>query len=187
MLLLLNMLTRKETNEINFIDNTLIETMSKTKEKAYTNKSGDVNILLPAILNRGVSVEDDANTITMSPYTENNSRAHMVDFVFLGEEQTVMQYNDVFGQGAHLQYSAINNGLKENIFLTEYNGQNEFQFIIDAPGLIPDREDGPGFTFLDTKTGEESFGVTRPWARDSFEEEGEGNEIHLEHNNSYRV
>lgn len=177
----------KETNEIKFIDNTLIETIDVSNEKAYKNKSGDINVLLPETLGRGVSVNDGVNRVTMFPLTEKEANAQMVDFSFLDEEETVVQYNDIFGEGAHLQYSAVNNGLKENIILNKYNGQNEFQFIINAPNLVPDCKEGVVIKFFDAENGEESFTVSQPWARDSYVGEEKDGEIHFEYDNEYRI
>ncbi|PWM42882.1 MAG: hypothetical protein DBX47_07715 [Clostridiales bacterium] len=177
----------KKTNEIKFIDNTLVETLNESGESTYKNKSGDINISLPKKLEKGTSVNDGVNSVTMVPLTEEKSSAKMINFSFLGEEETVIQYDNIFGEGAHLQYSAINNGLKENIILNKYNGQNEFQFIINAPNLVPNCENGPVITFYNATSGEESFTVSQPWARDSYIGEEKSDEIHFEYNNEYRI
>ena len=59
-------------------------------------------------------------------------------------------------------------GGKENILLEQYTGVNEFQFVVQAQGLIPDVADGPVIQLLDEATGDAVLQFNRAWAMDSY-------------------
>ena len=160
------------TNEIKFIDNTL-EVPSPSllrvfSDVAYENKANDIKVALPKTTGQGVRVENGSAKIRMTPVTEENPGAVKKEASFLGDTRTLVEYTDAFGQGAHLQYAAVSNGVKENILLDKYTGMNEFQFMIDAPGLTPDAAGGSVVNMLDESTGEPVFRFNRAWAMDSY-------------------
>ncbi len=77
---------------------------------------------------------------------------------YLSEENTDITYS----------YSAINSGIKENIVINKYTGQNTFDFVIIAPGLDVIVNEYNIIEFRDEKTKEIIFISNEPFAVDSY-------------------
>lgn len=99
----------------------------------------------------------------------------------------MVEYADVFGQGTALQYKPMMNGLKENIVLNQYNGQNTFQFYIDIDGLEPAFLEGESIPLLNPDTKEIVFVLGQVDARDSFTGDCPDTERHFTLFNSLKL
>ena len=173
-----------KTEKIKFIDNSLIESGGLFSKTAFKTE-GPVGVNLPKDIRDSITLDFNDASVIMAPLTQEKTKAVKKDFSFYGETQTVVEYANVFGEGIHLQYTPINFGIKENIFIEKNTGVNEFQFEITAKGLIPDKTEGDKIVFKNEKTGNEAFLLDSIWAMDSYVSEDE--DAHLTYENSYRV
>lgn len=164
------------TNAIHFIDNTFVAPEENALERifsqtAYENAANSLRVALPKRIKQGILLEQSNRRLQMTPVTSQNSSATKKEVCFLGQTQSMVEYEDAFGENVHLQYAAVNQGIKENILLEEYTGVNEFSFIIEAKGLVPDVSQGAIIQLLDEETGDAVFQFNRAWAMDSYNEE----------------
>lgn len=83
------------------------------------------------------------------------------------DSSEVVAYKNAFGSNTALQYTPALNGLKENIVLEAYTGQNEFVFDLNLGNLHPAVNEGASIVLLD-ETGAERAVIGTVDARDSF-------------------
>ena len=128
---------------IRFIDSSIKPTLlaeSLVDWYSYENTANEVKTYFPLFINTGVLIEDNSFSIRMTP-DGNNS--------MVGRDGDYVQYEDVFGQGVDIRYTAINTGVKEDIVIAEYNGDNTFEYIVETEGLAPIRTAGKTVEFYD--------------------------------------
>lgn len=173
-------------NEIKFIDNTIKSTgiIEQTIGKyKFENTENDVKLYLPKKLEGGIKTTFKNNDVEILPSADGLSEPTLKSYSFLGTEHHVAEYENAFGDGAHLQYEAINTGIKENIFLESFTGKNEFEFILKCPGYTAEAGEY-GDIFLKDSEGNTLFTIGRPWAKDSENNSVDGS-IHLCTDNYY--
>ena len=165
----------KKTNEIKFIDNSMKKLgfldglLSRT---AYENTENDIKVSLPKKISDGVVLAKDDYELKMIPKTEKSARAEKKDFLFNDEMYQVVEYEDAIDDGIHLQYAAVNSGVKENLIIDQYTGMNEFLYVVEAKGMVPEKSEGASIVLLDEKSKEPVMSFSQPWVQDSFDEEG---------------
>lgn len=177
----------KQTSEIKFIDNTLKKNEEFFSSTAYTNTEGESKLSLAKKAETGVTLEYGDEMLRLRPVTDVNAKAELRQFTFQDDEYEVVEYKNIFGTGAHLQYASETGGIKENIYLENYTGTNEFVFELDAKGVVPDTGEDDAITFVDETTGECVFTIEKAWAMDSYTGEYREDETHFENDNLYRV
>ena len=93
-------------------------------EVAYENTSNRLHFALPKRIQQGVRLKQEASSIQMTPVTLQNPPAVKKEVAFLGETQSMVEYQDAFGEHMHLQYAAVNQGgQREHSFGTIYRRQ----------------------------------------------------------------
>jgi len=112
---------------------------------SYENTANDIKTYFPLFIKTGVLVEGEQGDIRMTPKDARNSLSSKVDE---GNNEYVL-YEDVFDKGVDIRYTAINEGVKEDIILEAYNGDNTFEYIVEAEGLTPVRNEGKTVEFID--------------------------------------
>ena len=146
------------SNAIKFIDNTLKEPEDSLlgrvfSQIAYENTGNDIRVALPKRIQQGIVLEKKEHSIRMTPVAMTNPAAVKKEVSFLEQSETMVEYKDAFGEHIHLQYAAVNQGVKENILLEQYTGIHEFSFLVEAPGLVPDTTEGATIQMMDEITG----------------------------------
>ena len=98
----------EEESEVKFIDNGLTrsdENLSKNETYAYENKENAIKVYLPGSSREHVTITNqDESSLSFSPMGERESPVRKRTMKFLGEEEKVAEYADVFGKGYDLQY-----------------------------------------------------------------------------------
>lgn len=137
-------------NSVKFINNALKKT---TRDKyLYENTDGEYKIFIPENIKRDIIIKDnESNDMKFRPNVETKRKAKKTISKFLGQEEEVVEYKDIFGKGYDLQYIPQNNSIKENIIIKKNRGIYEFEFIIEANGLIPDKNQGKVINFVKQK------------------------------------
>ncbi|MGN0988935.1 MAG: hypothetical protein ACI4N6_01345, partial [Eubacteriales bacterium] len=126
--------------------------ISSRGDYKYVGTDNDVITKFSERSSGGVSVDFDGYTIIMVPekaqssdeYEKNGKivKAAVADAKMNSENE--ISYEKVFGNNTILRYTPQLNGVKEEIILNSYNGQNEFAFVVKTNGLavIKDRISG---------------------------------------------
>lgn len=178
----------EETNEIRFIDNTIQQPDSLLRrafsDVAYENADNSIKVSMPKKIEQGIRLETGDDTLKNTPVASRNANAVKKDIELLDDTETVVEYEDVFGENTSVRYKPVSSGVKETIVLEQYTGANEFEFVIDAPGLTPDVTEGAVIQFLDEETQEPVYTLSKAWVMDSYTEEAtEGEETAPESRN----
>ena len=175
-------------------DNTIRFKSDKVKKSnklfsSYAFQSGENNITayLPKRIKDNVLLEYGDFEIKFKPVVNKNVKASKKSFTFHDATEEVVEYADVFGEGTALQYKPAMNGLKENIVLNQYNGQNTFQFYIDIGELKPAFMKGESIPLLDPDTDEIVYILGQVDARDSFVGDCPDTECHFTLFNSLKL
>ena len=182
-------------NSVKFINNALKKT---TRDKyLYENTDGEYKIFIPENIKRDIIIKDnESNDMKFRPNVETKRKAKKTISKFLGQEEEVVEYKDIFGKGYDLQYIPQNNSIKENIIIKKNRGIYEFEFIIEANGLIPDKNQGKVINFVKQKdknninltknNSNAVFSFGELFIRDSYSGYPDGND-HISINNYYTV
>lgn len=83
-----------------------------------------------------------------------------------GEEQDVVAYENVFGEGVSLQYRPVLSGSSEKLVLEHKPDTNIFRYRLKTNGLTLTGENG-SFRLVDPLTGEQKASLSEPYIRDS--------------------
>ena len=130
----------EEENTIKFIDNTLTKSDKKSTKNgtfAYENKANSIAAYIPKTSDENVVVEIGDDSFGFKPLGNNIAKAELSTIKFLGDEEDVVEYKDVFGNGYDLHYIPQNDGIKENILIKENRGIYAFDFQLKAKGVVP--------------------------------------------------
>ena len=159
---------KKEDNISSKIDlsNTLLT--PEADSLGYTNTANRFDVNMPSTINNGVSLTYKDTKFVITPSSLSTAAANLTTVNFLGTTDQVVEYQNVFGNGIHLQYMPINNGIKENIVLEEYTGVNTFDFIINTGDFYPLYNEGEAIPFADPTTDKITFILGQVDARDSY-------------------
>ena len=127
------------------------------KNNAYTMAENDITVSFPREAANGISVSKGAINITMSPVAtavSDRLTASTDTEAKLGRlSENKMVYTDVFA-GASLVYTPLYSGFKEDIVLDNFDGVNEFSFIVNTNGLYPIKQENGAVWFYDPYTDE---------------------------------
>ncbi len=164
-----------EDNEIKFIDSKIEE--RSLFDKVLTNhlygcENAPIKSLFPSKIKDGIIVFDDKYEIKCSPNTEyklNNLKKLFSKPIL--EEQIKLTYENVFDYNDSVTYQPIINGIKEEIVIEEYNGNNIYEFTIELKNLLPLYFNGDAIPLIDKETGEEIASISQIDMRDSSQGE----------------
>lgn len=177
-----------KTNEIKFIDNTIIDSGLLSKA-AYKSAGNSYVAEFPKSLKDGITFTNNGYTIKMTPLTGDDvQKPSKSNVAFKStDEQHGIGYMNGFGSGTYLQYELQNSGLKESIILDKYDGKNVFEFEIQADGLVPAAYKGEQIEFNDKETGEKVFSLSPVFVEDSYAGEYIEGERHISFDNYYTL
>jgi hypothetical protein len=131
---------------------------------AYVNLENDIRTYFPKTLSSktGVALEYNGRAVSMYPATDIKADVYT--------ENNIVYYDGSFGKDPKLRYEPLFSGFKEDIILDSYVG-NEFRFILETDGLIPEMNNEGGINLVNAKT-EEKFAMISPiYVYDSFKGE----------------
>lgn len=86
-------------------------------------------------------------------------------------------YSNV-SNGVDIEYSLMNKGVKEDIILHKYTGNNVFEFDFTTSGLIPELQEDMSVLFLDPDTKDVKALIESVYVRDSYAGEKVENDGH---------
>ena len=154
-----------ENGEIRFKKPNITE--SKYKKFAYENTQNNIKSYFPSDIREGVEVSYNNYKVIMKPKS-GMSKYITNDFVYIKDTCT-LEYLDVFPGKVDIQYITTPSGLKENIILHKYSGQNIFYFNVSFENLKPAVMEGEAIPLLDSETGEIALVLGQIDARDAYE------------------
>lgn len=127
----------KYVNTVGEIKDISIEIADSTKEQgAFVTKDAYVQTFFPRDLYDGVTISADdvsIRSVPVAPASRNTAQAYRVD------SKTVAY---PYGKNTSLEYTLTYTGYKEDIVVSSYTGQTEYQFRLYTGGLQLIREDG---------------------------------------------
>lgn len=117
-----------EDEEIKFIDTKLEELSSFDKvlsKHYYRCTKAPVKSFFPNHIKDGVTITDDEYEIKCYPNTKNKKLKFKDVFSKpILDEENALRYEDVFDDNDIITYTPISTGVKEEIIIEEYNGNN---------------------------------------------------------------
>jgi len=126
-----------ENGDVKDKSNKIVADSSKTGY--YTNSDNNIRVNFPNIIDNEISLVYNELEIVMLPISDSKSAVSLVENAVdskTGEKQTdSVKYDKVFGDNTFITYKPTYTGFKENIILTEYTGQSEFEFTLYTNGL----------------------------------------------------
>ena len=124
---------------------------------------------------------------TKKPIPAPETNVEQKSYKFAGKKEKVANYKDSYGKGYSLQYAPTNTGVKENMYIEQYDGVNSVSFIVNANGLVPKvSDDRITVDFSDVNTGEVIFTVSPTYIQDSYTGEDE-NHKGITFENTYAI
>lgn len=127
----------KYVNTVGEIKDISIEIANSTKEHgAFVTKDAYVQTFFPRDLYDGVTISADdvsIRSVPVAPASRNTAQAYRVD------SETVAY---PYGDKTSIEYTLTYTGYKEDIVVSSYTGQTEYQFRLYTGGLQLIREDG---------------------------------------------
>ncbi len=185
-----------ENEEIKFIDTKLEELSTFDKlssEYIYECTKAPVKSFFPTKIKDGVTITNDEYEIKCYPNAENEKfklKDIFTKSVFSKptlDEENVLTYENVFDDNDIITYTPISTGVKEEIIIEEYNGNNIYEFTVELKDLEPLYLTGNSIPLIDKATGEEVAAISQIDMRDSSQGEAFNtslfNEIELTHIN----
>lgn len=169
------------------IDNSIVEETQNTDGYKYKNKSNYFNVYFPddLISDKYIKMNYDKYSIELKNKNQNEREK-------LSEKKTELKYSkdnakkinkikykNNLSEDIDLEYSIQDMGLKEEIILNRYTGQNSFQFYIKLTGLIPEKQEDGKILLFDKATKEIVGGIPQAFMYDSAEEENLSDEVDM--------
>ena len=185
-----------ETGKIEFYDNTLKDSNSKNSQGstyAYENSKGDVKVYLPEVISDGVKLVKDEYYMEFKPLTDESqtisqaeSKIELKNYTFVNQKQKVAEYKSSYAEGYNFQFMPVNGGIKENIYIEQYNGVNKISYLINAGELSPMLDDNKmTVEFIDENNDESIFIIMPTFIQDSYTDEY-GN-VNITYDNYYEI
>ena len=168
---------KDENGEIKFKDTTIVEqTDAQTEQDGfeYTNGDNEFSIDFSEDVENGIKVGDTKNELTLTPVQAEDASGVSGEATQVTNKdnvtESVFAYENVFGEGSRIEYSPQLNGLKENIILEQYTGQNVFEFVLDTHGNVAELMENQSIKIRDRKSGKAIHTLTPLFAYDSYDD-----------------
>jgi len=142
----------------------------------YESVKNDFKSYFPKKLQDGILMEYKDYSVKISTIDDIE---YSSDNILVNTKENTAKYTNVFSAKDHVEYIPILNGLKENIVLYEYTGQNTFKFKITIEGLTPAFMAGESIPLLDKASNELVMAIGQVDAKDSYVGENENNDTHF--------
>ncbi|MBR6697109.1 MAG: Ig-like domain-containing protein [Lachnospiraceae bacterium] len=101
----------------------------KLDNDVYKVTDNNVALSIPKAPQNGIEVNYDNNIVKITP-SGNASESKIVTTM----ENNAVTYKNYYGEGIDLRYTPLLSGVKEDIILSEYTGQ-EYKFTLETNGL----------------------------------------------------
>ena len=109
------------------------------KTGGYTNEENDINVTLPFELSKssGIALSYKDHLIGFTPVNKDDGKTAAKQ----SSDDTVV-YENAFGEGMSLEYTAQFSGVKENVIIAHDTGVYEYAFVLKTHGLYLKAENG---------------------------------------------
>jgi hypothetical protein len=146
---------------------------------AYANLDNDIRTFFPHILSSstGVLLSTADIEIELLPITDNAS-----DVEIISDSNRAVRYNNTFGDGTTLRYSALFSGFKEDIIL-DNNVGNVYQFLLKPNGLQALMNENAIY-LVEPDTQMEVAYINPVYVYDSFTGDVDEEQVHSTYNNT---
>ena len=158
----------------------------------YTTRASNVSLALPNAIASGVTLAYNGNSVTLTPKPQSltggtvsagsalagTAGASMTAALEAALVEQALQiapvgiasgkadYQGVFGTGTTLRYTPTLSGVKEDVILDAYRGQNPFAFTLNTGNLYVFEEEGRYF-IAPTADTEEKILISDTWVYDA--------------------
>ena len=105
---------------------------SSLKRGGYINEENDINVRLPYMITKNAGIELSYEDYSIEFIPADTGR--LLTAADKTKENTVI-YNNAFGKGISLEYTAQFSGIKENIIMSSDTGVYDFAFTVKTHGL----------------------------------------------------
>ena len=137
----------------------------------YTTKQNNVGLLLPDRITNGIKISFDEEELILFAPEGNNIESE--------KNGNSVKYVNAYGKNAHLVLTPTLSGLKQDIVLDNYTGQNRFDIIVVSESLKPFYDKEGSLFFAKTESDDYRFNVSSVFIYDSFGHFS-GGDIHIE-------
>ncbi len=151
----------------------------KTVDGGLGLKQSDITLKLPTDVLDGVEFTHNGNYIKLVPLVDNMQTSigqlvtQPMDAVINTADNKVT-YGRAFGAGVSLKYTPVINGVKEDIILNSYTGENIWSFLLTTNGMYPFTDEGGVYYFAKTANAANKYSLGRVYAYDSNGSEAYG-------------
>lgn len=145
-------------------------------EHRYESVNNDFKSYFPQKLQDGILMEYKDYSIKLASI---DNLEYSSNDISVSIQENSVKYSNVFTSRDHIEYIPIVNGLKENIVLHEYTGENTFKFKLNIEGLIPAFMVGESIPLLDEVSNELVMSIGQVDVKDSYIGENENNDTHF--------
>lgn len=159
-----------ENEEIKFIDTTLekLPVLEQiVSQYFYECTKTPVKSYFPNKLTNGILIENENYKIKCSAKVDGVNTLEKIFSKPTLSEENVLIYKNVFNYADTIAYTPVSNGIKEEIILEEYTGQNIFEFSVELSDLEPLCFEGDSIPLIDKKTKEIVASIGQIDMRDS--------------------
>ena len=137
----------------------------------YTTKQNNVGLLLPDRITNGIKISFDEEELILFAPEGNNIESE--------KNGNSVKYVNAYGKNAHLVLTPTLSGLKQDIVLDNYTGQNQFDIIVVSESLKPFYDKEGSLFFAKAESDDYRFNVSSVFIYDSFGHFS-GGDIHIE-------
>lgn len=92
----------------------------------YGMRDNDVALHIPDVAATGITLSHNSRAVKLTPQGGSGVAQ---------QEDNSIVYANYFGRGTFLRYTPMLSGMKEDIILAKYTGQNSFTFLLETGGL----------------------------------------------------
>ena len=142
-----------EDGKVQLSDNTLVESESGAKARSrstesdstvYENEANDYTIQLPSSIteNAGIKIQQGDYEIELIPAEGDYSHSVV--------KENAILYNQVY-DGIDVQYTVLDDGVKEDIILRKQTEQTSFVYELNIPGLKAELKDNQVYLYPEEK------------------------------------
>ena len=103
------------------------------KNNGYGMRDNDVTLYIPDAAATGVMLSHNDFAVRLTPQGGSGMAQ---------QEENSIVYANYFGWGTFLRYTPMLSGMKEDIILAKYTGQNSFTFLLETNGLYLYQNEG---------------------------------------------
>ncbi len=104
----------------------------EASKNGYCVEKTDTKLYFNELFSEGVVVNNGDIGVSMIPLVSDKKALISPTW---NKTQNKVTYQNAFGNGIDIVYTPVSNGVKEDIIINNYNGENSFAFLIKTNGL----------------------------------------------------